>query len=88
MREGILDQVRSILGGVLKLDISKIGHDFSSENIERRDSLAHMNLIVGLEEEFEIRFDDDIIDQLTSVEMIESHVGKILVNRAPNEKLE
>jgi acyl carrier protein len=76
----VLSQIRSILAAVLKVDISEITQDFSSDNFERWDSLAHMNVIAALEGEFEIRFDDDIIDQLSSINMIKTQVEKLLVD--------
>jgi len=50
---------------VLNIDVSLINNESSPDNIENWDSLKHMNLIVALEEEFEIEFDDEeIVDSM------------------------
>jgi acyl carrier protein len=53
------DRIRRILADVLDLDPSAIGDDASPETFDQWDSLRHMNLLVALEEEFGVTFDDD-----------------------------
>ena len=53
------------MSDVLNIDVSLINNESSPDNIENWDSLKHMNLIVALEEEFEIEFDDEeIVDSM------------------------
>ena len=53
--ENRIKDVMSSVFDILKHDIKE---DASPDNIESWDSLKHMNLIVALEEEFEVKFKD------------------------------
>ena len=55
------DRIKKVMSDVLNIDVSLINNESSPDNIENWDSLKHMNLIVALEEEFEIEFDDEEI---------------------------
>ena len=46
--------------------------------IENWDSLRHMNLVMALEEEFCIRFPDDKVEQLISLDLIELCVNELV----------
>ena len=60
--ENRIKDVMSSVFDILKHDIKE---DASPDNIESWDSLKHMNLIVALEEEFEVKFkDEDIIEMI------------------------
>ena len=50
--------------GISKEDIKD---DASPDNIESWDSLKHMNLIVALEEEFDLEIPDKISDEIKTV---------------------
>ena len=53
------------MSDVFNIDVSLINNESSPDNIENWDSLKHMNLIIALEEEFEIEFDDEeIVDSM------------------------
>ena len=78
MSNEILNQIRIILAGLLDLEVSEINKDTCTENTEKWDSLAHMNLIVALEGEFGIRFEDDMLERLSSVQIIENHISELV----------
>ena len=59
------DRVKKVMSDVFNIDVSLINNESSPDNIENWDSLKHMNLIIALEEEFEIEFDDgEIVDSM------------------------
>lgn len=59
------DRIKKVMSDVFNIDVSLINNESSPDNIENWDSLKHMNLIIALEEEFEIEFDDDeIVDSM------------------------
>jgi acyl carrier protein len=59
------NKVKNIMSAVLSIDIELINNNTSPESVEEWDSLKQMNLIVALEEEFEIEFEDeDIIEMM------------------------
>ena len=58
-------RIKKVMSDVFNIDVSLINNESSPDNIENWDSLKHMNLIVALEEEFEIEFDDEeIVDSM------------------------
>ena len=64
------DRTKEVMGSVFNISISSINNDSSPDNIENWDSLKHMNLIIALEEEFDIEFDDEEIVNSMSYALI------------------
>ena len=59
------EKLYNVVSEILGVKKSDINEKSSQDNIENWDSLKHMNLIVALEEEFEIEFDDEeIVDSM------------------------
>ena len=52
------DKLMKLLSIHLGVDEEKINDDISAETIEGWDSLKQMNIIVAVEEEFDIQFDE------------------------------
>ena len=50
------EKLKQIISSVLQKDITVISNGFSPENVKEWDSLQQMNIIVAIEEEFNIRF--------------------------------
>ena len=58
-------RIKQVMSDVFNIDINSINDTSSPDNIENWDSLKHMNLIIALEEEFEIEFnDEEIVDSV------------------------
>jgi len=66
----IENKLKKIMSKILKVDVSELNADSSPDNIETWDSLQHMNLVLGLEQSFNVSFDDEEIIQLLSYEII------------------
>ena len=66
MRERVFKVVSQIMG----VPIDEIREDSSPETIAEWDSLKHMSLILGLEEEFGVNFGDEQIVKMLSVGLI------------------
>jgi len=64
------DRVRTIVAEVLGVDEREVDEDTSAVTLAEWDSLRHMNLVVALEEELGVRFDDDVVTKITSVAAI------------------
>lgn len=64
------DKLKSVFSSVFGIPETDVTEDSSPETIDSWDSLKHMNLIVALEEEFEIEFDEDEITELLSFSSI------------------
>ena len=59
MSEQLAARVRQILADVLGLDPEEVGPDTSTDTVEAWDSLQHLTVVLALEEEFGIQFDDE-----------------------------
>lgn len=65
------DKLKEIVSNVLEIPVSEIGTNFSSRSTDKWDSLNHMNLIVAIEEEFDIEIDeDDILDLMSYADLL------------------
>jgi acyl carrier protein len=62
------DKIISILQKVFELE--QVDENASQQSIEKWDSLGHLNLIVALEEEFDVSFEPEDIAKMTSVQII------------------
>ena len=72
------DRIKSVMSAVFEISADQIKEDSSPDTIESWDSLKHMNLVVALEEEFEIEFTDDEIIELMNYSLIKNIIsGKI-----------
>lgn len=64
------DEIVTLLASVLGVPAEDIPPEAAPGIIEKWDSLKHMTLIVTLEEEFDIRFSDDQLTDMLSLELI------------------
>ena len=53
------DRIKSVMAVIFDIDAKNIDDDASPDNIESWDSLSSMNLIIALEEEFNIKLTDE-----------------------------
>ncbi len=65
------ERILNIMSTVFEIDPAKISEDDGPGVIENWDSLKHMTLVIALEEEFGVRFRDELIEQLLSLKLIE-----------------
>ena len=71
-------RVYKVVSQILDVPESEINDDSSSDTIESWNSLKHMNLILGLEQEFNIQFSDEQIVELLSVGLIVLTVRELI----------
>lgn len=60
------EQVRRVMADVLELDPKGIDDSTSKDRTASWDSLSHINLIVALEQEFQVSFDVGEIESMLS----------------------
>jgi len=65
------NRIKKVLADVLMVDISLITDDTSPDTLEKWDSMNQMNIVVALEEEFEIKFSDDDVIEMLNVKLIQ-----------------
>jgi len=66
-REEVFDKVTEIFRDVFDDDDLVINDSTNSDSIEDWDSLEHIQLIVGMEKEFGIKFDIKTVNSLENV---------------------
>jgi acyl carrier protein len=71
-------RLRALIADVLALDADAVGEDTSTDTVADWDSLAHMNLILALEEAFDITIPDEESADLTSYPLIRLVVAEQL----------
>ena len=59
------------MSAVFEVDVESISDDASIDTIENWDSLRHLNLILALEEEFEVTIPDEEVGNLINFKLIE-----------------
>jgi acyl carrier protein len=64
--------VKVVVSKILHLPLDQITDDSTSNTVDEWDSLGHMKIILALEEEFGLTFDDSQIADMTSISMISS----------------
>jgi len=69
------DKIKRIMSNIFNIDVESINGDSSPDSIESWDSFNQMNLIVSLEEEFDIELDDNEILEMVSYPLI-----KLIIN--------
>lgn len=73
----VRNEIVEVMAVVFDMDVKDIPENSAPGVIEKWDSLKHMNLVLALEEEFSIRFPDDQIEQLISIELIELSINEL-----------
>lgn len=70
------EKLRKIISEILSVSEACIDSDTSALSEPKWDSLRHMNLVFAIEDEFNVRFTDEEIPQLTSVASLEAALAK------------
>ena len=74
----IKSRVRDTMAQVLGVAPGTIGEDASPDSLAAWDSLAHMNLVVALEQAFRIEFSEEHIVTMLNFKLIVLTVEEIL----------
>lgn len=70
MNLSILEQVRGIAADVLGVSPEQITPYSSPESIEGWDSILHLNLIMAVEQEFDLQFEPEEMDEMKNIQGI------------------
>jgi len=76
----VKDRVRTVLANVLGVDENTITDQTTSSDIEQWDSILHLSLVLSLEEEFQVEFQEEQIGEITSFSKIVDALGSVLGN--------
>lgn len=64
------NRIKKVMSAVFEISVEEINEKSSPDTIESWDSLKHMNLVVALEEEFGIVFEDNELVELLNYSLI------------------
>ena len=63
-------KLKQVLSRIFSVSLDMITDNASPDTIENWDSVRHMNLVLALEEEFDIEFTDDQVVEILSYKLI------------------
>lgn len=68
--ENLDSRILKVMSIVFEISIDSLNEDSSSDNIESWDSLRHLNLILALEDEFNLEIPDEEVGNLMNFKLI------------------
>ncbi len=71
-------KLKEVLSAVFEVSVESITDDSSSDTIENWDSLRHLNLIIALEEEFNVVIPDEEVGNMVNFKLIELVLNDLL----------
>jgi len=72
----MIDRIKNTIAPILELNVLDISDDFSQSLCGKWDSLNHLNIIVALEDEFDVSFEPEEIALMSSVISISNILKK------------
>lgn len=76
--QDVMERIRCIAADIFDLPVQQITSGASQDSLEQWDSLQHLNLVLALEEAFQVQFAPDEMAQMLSVDAITSLVQQKL----------
>ncbi|WP_027722761.1 acyl carrier protein [Maridesulfovibrio zosterae] len=73
----MIDRVCKVISNVLNEPLDQIDESTSSANLDKWDSLKHMNIILAVEQEFGVQFDEELMLGLISVGLIVAALNEL-----------
>jgi acyl carrier protein len=62
-----LDRVRQVASDIFAVPVESIGADSSMDTIDAWDSMQHLNLVLALEEKFDVHFSPEEMEGMRSL---------------------
>lgn len=79
-QQQIKEKIINSMSIVFEIPETDISEDSSADNIENWDSLRHLNLILALEEEFDISIPDEEVGNIVNYKIIYYVISDTLQN--------
>jgi len=80
MDEAVELRLKTVLSNILSVPQESISDDSSPDTIEKWDSVSHMNVVLALEEEFDISFSDVQIVEMLNYGLIRETMKELGVS--------
>ena len=75
MSDDTLQRVREAIASCFGLDPGDVGPDTTQDDLAAWDSVGHLNLMLLVEDEFDVQLDVPDMERLTSVAALVSFLG-------------
>jgi acyl carrier protein len=75
--ENLRERILKVMSLVFEVSVETLNEDSSSDRIGSWDSLKHLNLILALEEEFNVEIPDEEVGNLMNYKLIKLVVEEI-----------
>lgn len=76
--QDIKSRAKSVLARTMKVNPDELKDDVAQQDLSDWDSVHHMNVVLGLENEFDIEFEDRELPMLTSLPAIVDSIQRHL----------
>ena len=63
-------KIKNVMSSIFDVELDQIDDTTTQGDLEHWDSMGHMNLVVALEEEFELVFDEEEIIEMMNFKLI------------------
>jgi len=73
-------KLQAVIASALRVNPDAVNELSSMDTLDEWDSLAHMNLIIALEEEFAVSVPDEDAANMSSVELIQIVLDELVRN--------
>jgi acyl carrier protein len=70
MRDSVVQQIRQIAADIFNLPMEAVTTESSPNTIENWDSLQHVNLVLALEQHFNVQFVPEEITEMSNIKLI------------------
>ena len=78
MGNNVEERIKNVISAVFEIPVEQIQDDSSPDTIDSWDSLKHMNMVVALEEEFNVQFTDENIIELINIKLITAVLSEMI----------
>lgn len=75
--ENIDERIKDVMSAVFGEDVESLNDESSQDNIENWDSIKHLDLIVSLEDEFDISIPLEEVQNLRNFKMIKLTIEEL-----------
>ena len=78
MAKNVNERIKDTMAAVFNMPVKKISNASSRDNIKNWDSIKHLQLIMALEEEFNVTIDEEHAAEMLNYSLIQNTINEIL----------
>ena len=78
MAKNVNERIKDTMAAVFNMPVKKISNASSRDNIKNWDSIKHLQLIMALEEEFNVTIDGEHAAEMLNYSLIQNTINEIL----------